>query len=366
MQDLAPSTPGTRHFADVVIRIAVESDLAAMGSIFDTVLERGDTYVLEAGDDPGFCRSYWLGPGVRSFVAIHAGRVAGMYKLVPNQTGRGAHVANASFMVDPGMQGAGIGLRLGQHCLEQASLAGYLAMQFNFVVSTNERAVALWRKLGFAIAGTLPGAFRHAQLGYVDSYVMFRTLDAVDSGAVVAEQGSIVLAQTERLLVRTMTTADAPFYLELLNTPGWLDNIGDRNVHSLEDARAALERGPCLLQRTLGLSSYLLQRKSDGAAIGICGLFKRDGLPDVDIGYALLPDFSGQGYAYEAAAAVMAYARDTLGLSRLLGVVLPENVRSWQLLAKLGMVSQGTIAWAHKGESKLYCIDLRAEARRPG
>jgi RimJ/RimL family protein N-acetyltransferase len=353
--------------AGVLIRIAVESDLEPMGRIFDTLLERGDTYVLEASADPGFCRSYWLGPGVRSFVAIHGGRVVGMYKLVPNQSGRGAHVANASFMVDPGLHGAGIGSRLGQHCLEQASLAGYLAMQFNFVVSTNERAVALWRKLGFAIVGTLPGAFRHAQLGYVDAYVMFRKLDAADYGAAVKERGSIVIAETERLLIRTATTADAQFYFRLVNDPSWLANIGDRGIHSEEEARAALERGPCRLQQTLGFSSYLLERKSDGVAVGMCGLFKRDSLPDLDIGYALLPEFAGQGYAYEAASAVMAYARAELGLTRLLGVTLPDNARSWQLLTRLGMVLEGTIpSLAHKGDARLYAVNCRPHGNDSG
>jgi ribosomal protein S18 acetylase RimI-like enzyme len=99
-----------------------------------------------------------------------------MYKLIPNGIGRGSHVANASFMVDPDAQGRGAGRALGEHCLEEARRLGYGAMQFNFVVSTNSAAVALWKKLGFEIVGTLPRAFRHSTLGHVDAYVMHRFL----------------------------------------------------------------------------------------------------------------------------------------------------------------------------------------------
>jgi RimJ/RimL family protein N-acetyltransferase len=367
MQAYPETVTGVPQRAEVVIRIALESDLEAMQRIFDALLERGDTYVLEADSSADTdaaaerCRCYWMGTGVQSFVAVHGGRVAGMYKLVPNQTGRGAHIANASFMVDPGLQGLGLGTRLGQHCLEQARLAGYLAIQYNFVVSTNTHAIALWRKLGFAIAGTLPGAFRHAQLGYVDAHVMFRRLDDVASHMPMTPDDTTVIAETGRLRIRTMALSDAPFYFGLVNDPSWITNIGDRGIHTLEDARAALERGPCRLQKTLGFSGYLLQRKSDGVPVGMCGLFKRDSLAEPDIGYALLPAFSGEGYAHEAAAAVMAYARDRLGLARLLGVSMPENARSCRLLVKLGLALEGTLPWPPKGIANLYAVHLRGE-----
>jgi ribosomal protein S18 acetylase RimI-like enzyme len=98
---------------------------------------------------------------------------------MPNRRGLGAHVANASFMVDPRAQGRRIGEALGRHCLQEAKRAGYLSMQFNFVVSTNTPAVGLWRKLGFEVVGTLPKAFRHRERGLVDVYVMYRFLDDV-------------------------------------------------------------------------------------------------------------------------------------------------------------------------------------------
>jgi ribosomal protein S18 acetylase RimI-like enzyme len=109
-------------------------------------------------------------------VAEDNGRVIGMYKLIPNRIGRGSHVANASFMVDPAAQGRGAGRALGEHCLNEARRQGYDAMQFNFVISTNTAGVSLWQKLGFQIVGTLPKAFAHATLGRVDAYVMHRVL----------------------------------------------------------------------------------------------------------------------------------------------------------------------------------------------
>jgi ribosomal protein S18 acetylase RimI-like enzyme len=100
-----------------------------------------------------------------------------MYKLGPNQVGRGDHVANASYMVSPAAQGVGVGRMLGEHSVAEARRQGFLAMQFNYVVSTNTGALKLWKKLGFCIVGTLPKAFRHQRLGYVDAYVMYQLLE---------------------------------------------------------------------------------------------------------------------------------------------------------------------------------------------
>lgn len=166
---------------DIDIRPATDADFAAMWEIFRVLVANGDTYSFGAGTTREACHAYWFGPGVRSFVAMmttagEGARLLGMYKLVANHPDHGAHVANASFMVDPSAQGVGIGKLLGEHCLDEARRAGYLAMQFNFVVSTNGAAVALWKRLGFDIVGTLPRAYRHAQLGYVDAYVMYRAL----------------------------------------------------------------------------------------------------------------------------------------------------------------------------------------------
>jgi L-amino acid N-acyltransferase YncA len=158
------------------IRRATEPDFEAIWEIFKKVIETGDTYVFAPNTSRKDAFIYWFGDGVTTYVAEDDGRIVGMYKLIPNQPGFGSHVANASFMVDPLCHGKGIGKAMGLHCLEQAKQAGYLAIQFNFVVSTNEPAVALWKKLGFSVVGTLQRAFKHKELGYVDAYVMYRLL----------------------------------------------------------------------------------------------------------------------------------------------------------------------------------------------
>jgi L-amino acid N-acyltransferase YncA len=161
------------------IRPALESDFAAMWPIFQQIVEPGATYVFAPDCSSAEAFAYWFAPGVTAFVAEDNGQVVGMYKLIPNQRGLGSHVANASFMVSPAYGGKGTGQQMGLHCLREAKRAGFLALQFNFVVSTNKAAVSLWQKLGFAIVGTLPGAFKHKSLGYVDAYVMHRFLDDI-------------------------------------------------------------------------------------------------------------------------------------------------------------------------------------------
>ena len=173
---------------DIEIRPAHEADFESLWSIFSTHLAAGETYTNTEAVTREAAHGYWLGAGVQCFVGLGGGdRVLGMYRLVPNQPGRGHHVANASFMVSPSAQGVGVGRLLGEHCLAQARAQGYLAMQFNYVVSTNTAAIRLWKKLGFAITGTLPKAFRHKRLGYVDAYVMYQLLQDPDHWPTVDE-----------------------------------------------------------------------------------------------------------------------------------------------------------------------------------
>jgi L-amino acid N-acyltransferase YncA len=161
----------------VTIRPATEADFESIWAIFRDVVASGDTYVFAPGTPRDDAFAYWLGAEVASYVAEADGRIVGMYKIVANQRDLGSHVANASFMVAPASSGKGIGRRMGVHCLDEARRRGFRAMQFNFVVSTNVAAVALWRSLGFAIVGTLPKVFAHHDRGYVDAYVMYRSLD---------------------------------------------------------------------------------------------------------------------------------------------------------------------------------------------
>ncbi len=160
----------------VAIREASEHDRDAVWEIFRSVVAAGDTYVFDPEIPREEALAYWFHPGTRTYVALSEGRVVGTSILKPNQPGLGSHVSNAAFMVSPSARGLGIGRAMGEHCLEEAGRLGYRAMQFNFVVSTNETAVKLWERLGFTIVGTLPGAFRHGTRGFVDAYVMFRTL----------------------------------------------------------------------------------------------------------------------------------------------------------------------------------------------
>lgn len=161
----------------ISIRPAQPQDFDGMWPIFQAVIATGTTYVFAPDTSREDAYAYFLGPGVRAWIAEDEGRIVGMYKLIANHRDLGAHVANASFMVDPSTSGRGVGFAMGQHCLRKARRAGFLAMQFNFVVSTNTSAVRLWQRLGFEIVGTLPKAYRHATLGLVDAYVMYRVLD---------------------------------------------------------------------------------------------------------------------------------------------------------------------------------------------
>lgn len=144
--------------------------------IFRAVIANGDTYSYppDLGEDEA--RAMWTTPPSRCFVAERDGEVLGLYMLRPNQPGLGDHVANCGYMVAPHARGQGIASAMCEHSLAQASRDGFTAMQFNFVVDSNEGAVRLWQRHGFAIVGHVPGAFRHARLGATGVHVMHRML----------------------------------------------------------------------------------------------------------------------------------------------------------------------------------------------
>jgi GNAT superfamily N-acetyltransferase len=158
------------------IRETIESDRGAIWEIFREVIMAGETYPLDQNSSREDSLAYWFQRSARVFVAESDGKVIGSYTLHANQAGGGAHVANAGFIVAKEGRGQGIGRALGEHCLNEARRLGFRAMQFNFVVSSNESAVRLWQNLGMKIVGTLPGAFRHPTRGYVDVYIMFQNL----------------------------------------------------------------------------------------------------------------------------------------------------------------------------------------------
>lgn len=142
------------------------------------MVRRGDTYAYDPGTTKEQAHKIWMSAEVTTYVALLGGEVVGTYILRPNQPGLGSHVANAGYMVKEGYNGRGIATSMCEHSLEEARRAGYLAMQFNAVVSTNERAVRLWERMGFSVVGRVPQAFRHAELGLVDILIMHRFVQA--------------------------------------------------------------------------------------------------------------------------------------------------------------------------------------------
>jgi len=163
----------------ITVRPATPADGEAIWQIFREVIAPGDAFVFAPDTPRAEALAYWFRPENHAYVAEHDGRIVGSYIVKPNQPGLGAHIANAAYMVSPSARGLGVGKRMGEHSLVEARRLGFNAMQFNIVVSTNEPAVRLWQRLGFRIVGTLPGAFKHAERGLVDAYIMFRTLDDV-------------------------------------------------------------------------------------------------------------------------------------------------------------------------------------------
>jgi [ribosomal protein S5]-alanine N-acetyltransferase len=143
--------------------------------------------------------------------------------------------------------------------------------------------------------------------------------------------------ETERLIVREFGLTDSEFIIELLNTPGWLQFIGDRNVKTVANAEAYLMNGPIASYAKNGFGLYMVALKDSGEPVGMCGLIKRDALEHVDIGFAFLPQHSGKGFAYEAAAATLLYAKDQLGLTHIVAITNTDNVASVALLQKLGL-----------------------------
>jgi GNAT superfamily N-acetyltransferase len=174
-----------RDTATIRCRTAAASDWSAIWPIWHRVVSAGDTYMWAPDTDEPTARELWMRPApavqfvaeaASGGVATGAHRIVGTAALAPAQPGLGDHVANAGFMVDPAHAGAGIGRQLAEHVLDEARRLGYSAMQFNAVVETNTRAVALWHALGFVIVGTVPAAFRHRRQGPVGVHIMHRRL----------------------------------------------------------------------------------------------------------------------------------------------------------------------------------------------
>ena len=167
------------------------------------------------------------------------------------------------------------------------------------------------------------------------------------------------IIETERLILRQLTEDDAAFIFELLNEPSWIQNIGDRHIRTLDDARAYIRNGPIASYARNGFGLYLVLLKETNESIGMCGLIKRDGLDDVDIGYALLPRFWSKGFAIEAAQATKLYAKDVIDLKKIVAIVDPANEGSIRVLEKLGMHFENMVRLsADDIELKLFGVEL--------
>lgn len=165
---------------EVTIRPARAEDFDALWPMLRAVFRAGDTYAIDPQIGPEATRALWMEGPRATFLAEAAGAVLGTSYIKTNQAGGGAHVCNAGFVTAPAARGRGVARALCEHAQAEARAMGYLAMQFNFVVETNERAIALWQSLGFATVGRLPRAFRHPEAGLVDARVMYKWLGAPD------------------------------------------------------------------------------------------------------------------------------------------------------------------------------------------
>ncbi len=169
------------------------------------------------------------------------------------------------------------------------------------------------------------------------------------------------IINTERLLLRLITSDDAAFYLALVNDPSFIDNIRDKGIRTLEAAQQDILAGPLASQEKNGFSLYVVERKEDGLAMGLFGLVKRESLKNVDLGYAFLPQFTGAGYAREAATATLQYAHVHLGLDKLAAITSPANASSNKLLQNLGFQLEAVVVLhGESEETNLYAYDFRS------
>jgi [ribosomal protein S5]-alanine N-acetyltransferase len=160
--------------------------------------------------------------------------------------------------------------------------------------------------------------------------------------------------ETNRLILRLISTSDSPFIHKLLNDKSWLHYIGDKGVKTEEDAKNYIVNGPMEMYEKVGFGLYLIELKENKTPIGMCGLIKRITLEDIDIGFALLSEYHSKGYAYEAATATLDYGKNSLGLKRIVAITTEDNLSSSSLLQKLGMIFERTITLPHQDKELNY------------
>lgn len=171
----------------------------------------------------------------------------------------------------------------------------------------------------------------------------------------------MIVIETERLSLRYLTNDDVKFILVLLNEPSFIKNIGDKGVRTLKDAEQYLLNGPIASYKQFGFGLYLVELKDSGTPIGICGLLKRASLEHVDIGFAFLPEYWSKGYAYESAAAVMAYGRNVIGLDHIVAITAPTNQSSINVLKKIGLQFEKLIKLSGEGSDTSLFTDFNPQ-----
>jgi len=167
----------------------------------------------------------------------------------------------------------------------------------------------------------------------------------------------LIVIETQRLVLRRLDTGDARFILALVNEPSWLKYIGDKGVHTLEDAESYIRKGPVDMYERHGFGLYLVETRVGGESIGICGLIKRETLDDIDLGFAFLPRYWGDQYAFEASSGTLTHAKTLLGLSRIVAITSKDNDRSIKLLDRLGFRFERNLQLAGE-ELNLYAIKI--------
>jgi len=183
------------------------------------------------------------------------------------------------------------------------------------------------------------------------------------AGASPAIVAGMVIVETPRLRLRELSTEDAAFVLELVNEPAWLKFIGDRNVHSLDEARDYIARGPSASYAKHGYGLWAVELLANGELVGMCGLVRRESLPHADLGFAFLARHWGRGYAREAAAAVVELARERYHLPRLLAVTDPQNTASQTVLERVGFHFEKSFRFIESGEElTMYARELDGSA----
>lgn len=304
----------------VWLRDVVESDLERFVELPPE--PAGEQQVGTTPPETGEKETYWsfwhgpLGdPGVLKKSILYQGQVAG-YLLYFNQFGE----QEVGYWLRRDFWGRGIATQALRLFLQEITARPI----YGRADQHNLASIRVMEKCGFRRYGLRQGYSRRQGQEVIE---VFLRLDA--------RMGEIVL-ETDRLWLTKLMPTDAPFILRLLNEPTFIENIGDRGVRTLEDAEAYILNGPVASYARFGFGLYLVESRGTGEAMGMCGLLKREALEDVDIGYAFLPEFCGQGYAREAATAVLHHAHQVLGLPRIVAIVSPHNQPSIRLLEKIG------------------------------